>query len=323
LLVRPPLTGIGAAAFVVPAAAGTTAAHRPGPVPQARGFGMLVSPSRLIVAASQIAKTQRLEIENRGTARLNVRARLEAVAQRANGSALLEPDANAPYSAVRWVTVVPDHLYVPPGARRYIEVRFHVPPHPEPGDHDLAIILLVPPRSGKGNIHVAEGIGVPTLITVPGKVIDDVSVGSLAAPGFSVGGPISLTATVRESGDVHHSFTSAHGRLEARVDGATVLFPPITVLRDSTITVATKWAHPPVICFCHITAAVMSHGHRTAVAATVIIFPAIQVLVGIGAIITLVVAFLLIRRYQRRRLTAAYQAGLHLGGAAEAPPTGA
>jgi hypothetical protein len=316
------LSGILAVAAAAPAAAGT-AASRPGSVPQqARGLNMLVSPPRLIVAASQIARTQRLEIENRGRTRLNIHARLESVAQRANGSALLESDANAPYSAVRWVTVVPDHFYVRPGARRYIQVQFHVPQHPEPGDHDLAIILLVPPRPGKGNIHVAEGIGVPTLITVPGKVIDDVSVASLAAPGFSAGGPISLTATVRESGDVHHSFTGTHGRLEARVDGATVMFPPITVLRDSTITVATKWANPPLICFCRITTAVISHGHRTTVTATVVIFPAIQVLTGIGVIITLVLAFLLIRRYQRRRLTAAYQDGLHLGAAAEAPPSG-
>jgi hypothetical protein len=301
----------------VPAAAGTPVS-KPGAVPRGPGLAMLVSPPRLIVAASQIAKTQRLEIENRGAVRLDVRARLEAVGQRANGSALLE--SAAPYSAVNWVTLMPDHLYVDPGTRRYIQVRFHVPPDPEPGDHYVAIILTVPPRPGKGNIHIVEGIGVPTLITVPGPVTDNVGVTGLTAPGFSAGGPISLAATVSESGDVHHSFTGPHGRLAARAGDETILFPPITVLRGSTITMTTKWANPPLVCVCHVTTAVLSDGHRTVATATVIIFPVIQVLSGIGILLALVLAFLVARRYQQRRLAGAYQAGRRFDGPGEIPP---
>jgi hypothetical protein len=311
------LGGILGVAAAVPASAGTTAS-KPGPVPRSPGLDMLVSPPRLIVAASQIARTQRLEIENRGTVRLDVRARLEAVAQRADGSALLEQ--YAPYSAVSWVTVVPDHFQVNPGARRYIQVRFQVPPDPEPGDHNVAIILMVPPRAAKGNIHIAEGIGIPTLITVPGPVTDNVSITGLKTHGFSAGGPISIAATVRESGDVHHSFTGAHGRLEVVAGGATVLFPPISVLRDSTITLVTQWAHPPLICICKITTAVVSDGHRTIAAATVVIFPVLQVLAGAGLLVVLLLAFLLARRYQRRRLAVAYQAGHHVGGLGKASP---
>jgi hypothetical protein len=273
---------------------------------------MLVSPPVLIIKASQVTKVQRLEIENRGSIRLDVHIRLEGLAQRANGSSLLEP--YAPYSAVNWVTVAPSHLQVSPGTRRYVSVRFQLPRHPEPGDHHVAIIFMTPPQPGRGNIHIAGGIGVPTIITVPGSAADHVSVTSLVSPGFAISGPIVLTATVRESGTIHHSFTGPHGRLIARSGGAIIMWPPITVLRDSTVNLVTRWMNPPFICICHITTTVVSDGHRSVAAATVVIFPLVQLLAGIGVLVALVLAFLLARRYRRGRLTAAFEAGRQRGG---------
>jgi hypothetical protein len=296
-----------AVAAAVPAAATASAAAGQGPVPHGKGLSMLVSPPRLTVAGRQITRTQRLEIENRGSVLLNVHARVENLAQRHNGSSL--PEANAPYLPASWIRVVPSHFRVRPGAKRFIKVHIRVPRHPEPGDHDLAIILMVPPRPGKGNIHIAEGIGVPVLITVPGRVSDHVSVTRLHVTGFSMGGNIQLAATVRESGDVHHSFRGPHDRLEAQVGGTPVMFPPITVLRGSTITLDTKWADHPVMCICHVTVAVVSDGRHSTAVATVVIFPVVQVLSGIGALVALLAAFLLARRYQRSKLTSAYEAG--------------
>lgn len=309
LLLASVLSALAVAA--IPASA-APAPSVPGPVPQSKGSGFLVSPPRLTVAADKINKIQRLEIENRGTVPLVLRTRLEAVSQRADGSSLLEP--YAPYSAADWVTVVPDHFDVSPATRRYVQIRIRVPSQPEPGDHNVAIIFMAPPRAGKGNIHIAAGIGVPTLITVPGPMIDDVSVTRLKAPGFSAGGAIPITATLRETGDVHHDLLSAHDRLEATAGGATIMFPPAVVLRGSTITIATKWTHPPAFCVCHLRTAVVSDGHRSVATATVIIFPVVQVGAGIGALIVLVLAFLFYRRHQRRRLRAAYEAGRSDGG---------
>lgn len=290
----------------VPAAAAPEPVS-PGPVPRGHGVAMLVTPPRLTIAASQVVKPQWLEIENRGSVPLTVDAQLQGLAQNSNGSSLLEADA--PYSATTWVTLTPDHFQVGPGTRRYIRVLVRVPPNPEPGDRNLAIIFLLPAQLGRGNIHVAQGIGVPVLLTVPGRVIDHVSLAKLAAPGFSAGGPINMTATVRESGDVHHSFISGKGRLAARSGGATVLFPPFTVLRDSTVTVTTKWRDPPVICWCHITSSVTSDGQLTTVAATVVIFPVLPVVIGAGVIAALLLTFRFLRLRQRHRLSAAYDAG--------------
>ena len=281
----------------------------------------------MTVAASQVAKVQRLEIENRGSALLHINTQLEAVSQYADGSTLVEP--NAPYSAVKWVTVMPDHFEVRTRTRRYVQIRFRVPPDAEPGDHNVAIVFMQPPVAAKrsnnhgtrrSSLRMAEGVGVPAVITVPGPVIDDVSLTRLKAPGFSAGGPIPLAATVRESGDVHHSFTAAGARLAARVGKATVMFPPFTVLRGSTVTTATKWTSHPLLCVCHLTTAVVSDGHQSVATATVVIFPLVQALIGLGVLVALVLAFLLLRRYQRRKLTAAYEAGRQDGGLDDGAP---
>jgi hypothetical protein len=261
-----------------------------------RGIAMLISPPRLIISARQVGKTQRLEIENRGSDPLFVTARLESMTQGPTGAAL--PGAKTPYSAATWVTVVPRQFEVKPHTRRYIQVRIHLPAKPEPGDHNVAIILMLPPQPGHGNIHVADGIGVPTLITVPGPVIDHVSVRSLVAPDMSAWGPVKIAATVSESGDVHHSFVGRHGRLQARADGLTVPFPAITVLRGSTVTLATTWANHPLFCVCSITTAVVADGHRSSAVVTVLILPLIQILIAVGALLAILLAFVL---YRRRR----------------------
>jgi len=289
-----------------------------GPTPQRHGLSMLVSPARLTVPAGQVSKTQRFQVWNNGTIPLDVTSRVETLAQRLDGAAL--PQHSAPYSATNWLTVIPGRFRIRPGHRQWVRVHIQIPARPEPGDHDLALVFMVPPRPGHGNIHIAEGIGVPLLITVPGKVTDNVSVTGLDTPGFSAGGAVPLTATVREAGNVHHSFREDGHRLEARSGSATVLFPPITVLRESTVTMHTRWEHPPALCICHISVTVASEGHISAATATVVIFPVVPVAVVTGSALLLLAAFLLIRRHHRRRVAEAFQAGRGLGGLNPHPP---
>jgi len=291
-------------------ALGSTASA--GSIPHHRGLSMLVSPVRLTVAGEQLTRTHRVQIQNRGSVPLDVQAKVESLAQQSNGSSV--PRADVPDSVTSWLTVIPDHFLVQPGHRQWVKVQIRIPQQPEPGDHDLALIFVVPPRPGHGNIHVAQGIGVPVLITVPGKVVDDVSVTSLHAPGFSAGGAVPLTATVREAGDVHHSFRPPGPQLAARSGSATVLFPPFTVLRESTVTMHTQWAHPPALCICHISVTIAAGGHVSEATATVVIFPVVPVASVLGAAALLLAGFLLIRRQHRRRVAEAFQAGRGAGG---------
>ena len=299
--------------FAIPAAAAPA-----GDVPQVPGVAMAISPPRLVVSAGQVTKVQRLEIENRGSVLLEVRAEPSALVQRPDGSVELDPDA--PYSAVNWVTIAPSHIQISQGSKQYVQVRVHVPANAEPGDHNVMIIFMSPAGHGKGNIRIEEGLGVPMLITVPGPVIDHVRVTGLKAPGFSAGGPIPITGTIRELGDVHHSFRAPRDRLVADADGARILFPPLTVLRGSTVSFATRWKSPPFACICRITTAVMSDGQRSAAAVTVVVFPIVQVLTGMAALIAIALTLALARRWQRRRLAAAYETGRRDGDVGNGPP---
>jgi len=318
-----PRTGGGLRRIIVPllliealgTALGATASA--GRMPPNPGVSMLVSPVRLVLAGGQLSKTQRLQVMNRGRHPIDVRAKIETLAQQRNGASLPQ---NGPWSATNWLTVNPAHFLLRPGHRQWVRVHIQIPAQPEPGDHDLALIFLIPPRPGGGNIHVAQGIGVPVLITVPGRVTDDVSVTGLHVPGFSSGGAVPLTATVHEAGDVHHSFREDGHRLEARSGSATALFPPFTVLRESTVAMQTKWEHPPALCICHVSVSVASGGHVSEATATVVIFPVVPVAVVIGSALLLLAAFLLIRRHHRRRVAEAFQAGRGLGGLNPHPP---
>ena len=300
------LAGLAAATLAGPFDA---AAAPSGDFPQVRGISMLVSPPRLVVPSGQANKVQRLEVENRGTVPLTVHAETLAIVQNANGTA--SPEPSGPYSAAKWVKVTPDHFTISRGARKFIQIRIHVPPHAEPGDHDLTINLMIPPgpTQGQRNIRVSEGIGIPTLITVPGRVVDDLGITQITAPGFSGGGSIAISATVRESGDVHHSFRGNGQQLTANAAGTPVPFPPATVLRQSTIRLTTSWHNPPAVCLCHISVAITVGGHHSQATATVLILPVKPALTGLGALGTIALTLLLARRMHRRKLKAAYEAG--------------
>lgn len=277
-------------------------------VPAHPTLGMAIGPPRLYVSPGQFNKAQRVVIENRGSGMLRVHTQRSAFLQNANGSVQLTP--GAPHSAVGWITVTPSSFQLRPRARRFVEIRVHVPRHPEPGDYQLAIVFLVPQPHGKGNIHIAAGIGVPVVITAPGPIVDRAHVVSLTAPGFSAGGSVPIAATIRDTGDVHHSFRGAGQQLTAIADGTPVLFPSLTLLRGSTVTFRTQWRDPPLLCLCHISTTITVGGRRSTVGATIVIFPVTKALAVVGVLIVIGLLFLITRRRQHRRLSFAYQAGL-------------
>lgn len=284
-----------------------------GEVPTSPGIGLAVSPPRLVVPAGQDTKVQRLEVENRGLVPIQLIVRKSALGEGPDGSAVIGADAT--YSAANWVTIVPGTLRIMPGTTRFVQIRIQLPAHPESGDHEVEIIFLAPPVAGKGNIHVAEGLGVPVLITVPGPVIDQVSVTRLTASGFSSGGTIPLTATVHESGDVHHSFRGPGQQLTADAAGTQIEFPPFTLLRGSSVSATAYWSNPPAMCICHVTVSVVTDGHRSTASVTIIRFPVVKAIGGACVLIVLALAFMLARRHLRKRLKAAYQAGRMESGA--------
>ncbi len=272
---------------------------QPGPsAPVVPAFSLKVSPTRLVITPSQAGDPQRFQVANTGRAGVDVAVTATSLEQHPDGSLSYPPAA--PYSAAHWVGMAPRHFHLAPGAARTVTVRLTIPAQPEPGEHAVALLSLVPAEQQQGHVRLNRGVAVPLLVTVPGAVSDTVTLAGLHTQGFSPGGPITLTAVVKDSGTVHHDFFAPDHNLLADAEGHAIAFPDFTVLRGSTRAVTTQWADPPPACICHITVAITRKGLPPhALQATVVRFPVYPV----GGLIAALATLYLMWRFMASRFT--------------------
>jgi hypothetical protein len=292
------------AAAVLAVLAGAPASVRAAPEPE---FALSVSPARLVVDPGQIGDEQHFEVANSGSRPLDVMVSKRAFTAGPDGTMAMTPDA--PYSASNWVTVQPDRFALAAGATAQVTVRIAMPPEPEPGDHQVALVFLVPATGHAKNIKINRGIGTPIFITVPGTADDSAEIAALHAPRFALrGGPVTFTATIRDTGTVHRDFRG-QDRLTIAVDGQTVDVPEFTVLRGSDRTVSSAWTDAPMWCSCRAVLS-MTRADGTVQRSTVriLIMPLHLIFYGLVAILVLLVAGWLGRRRYRAQVAAAAQA---------------
>ena len=186
------------------------------------------------------------------------------------------------------------------GARQVVTVRVAVPPNPDLGDHQVALVFLVPADETDANIKVNRGIATPVFITVPGPTDSSVSISDLSAPGFALRGPVNIPAQLRSTGTVHRDFRG-DAPLTVTSAGSTTPFPDFTVMRGATRDVSTRW-DPPLLCVCNPTVTYLdAAGVPQTATATVVVFPA-DLFAGL---VLLAVAIVFAIRWRRRRYEAA------------------
>ncbi|MDP9861652.1 MULTISPECIES: hypothetical protein [Streptosporangium] len=286
-----------------PLAVGPAGAGSAPPTP-GTDFSLTVSPTRLAVQPGDIDEKQRFQVVNQGERPVDVEVRKADFKPDLDGTLLFQP--KAPYSASNWVTVTPDRFRLPAGRTRSVSVRISVPSAPEPGDHQLALIFMVPAGTGAGNIRVNRGIGAPVYIAVPGPVDDSAEVTGLRAPGFALGGPLTFTTTVRDTGTVHRDFRG-DDRLRLRVNGESVAFPDFTVGRGAIREISTTF-DPPLWCLCRAAVSIPGPGGTpTAATATVVVLP----LHWLAAVVLTAAGLYLLARHARRRYRAQVRAAAH------------
>jgi hypothetical protein len=190
--------------------------------------------------------------------------------------------------------VSPKQVTLRPGKAQVVTATIKAPKAYEPGDHQMALVFMVPAGKSDKNIRVNRGVGLPIYITAPGPVVDSVALTGLDAPGFVSGGSVPITATVTNHGTVHHDFR-APSPLTVTGAGKAKPFPDFTVPRDSVRDVATTW-DPPFLCVCHPTVTMTSAdgGVQTV---RVIVFPWQWFAAGVGAVL---LVLLLVRTSRRR-----------------------
>ena len=274
-------------------------------------FGLSISPTRLIISPADIEMTQQITVANRGQAPLTVTVDKRNFTTSATGS--LDYQKDAPYGAASWLTVKPDKFTLASGEAQIVTADITPPDSPEPGDHQVALVFLIPGGVTQGNIKINRGIASPAYITVPGAIDDSVSLTDLRAPSFAKGGPVIVTATVHNLGTVHRDFR-APAPLTVDSAGEKAAFPDFTVPRDSTRDISVAW-DPPLMCVCHPTVHFANAGEAMQTQSVrVIVFPwhLLAILVGVVFLLLFLVGSAR-RRYRAQVMKAAAQQNVASG----------
>ncbi len=177
------------------------------------------------------------------------------------------------YSASGWITSTPNNFSLLPGASQAVILTIAMPEIVEPGDHQVAVVFMVPgDDSTANNVKINRGIGVPMYITVPGEIDDSVTLKNMAAPSFATGGPVTITASVKNTGTVHRDY---RGETPLLVDapGEAAPFPDFTVGRGLTSDISTTWDPPFIGIFNPMVTLTNADGTTESQSVQVIIFP--------------------------------------------------
>jgi hypothetical protein len=261
-------------------------------------FSLTVSPTRLIVGPDDIARTAEIKVINTGRASVPVTVQKRNFTAGPDGSLLYKDDA--PYAAADWMTVGPENFQLASGATQIVTADIAVPSSPEAGDHQVALVFLVPAGETDANIKVNRGVATPIFITVPGPTNNSVAISDLSAPGFALRGPVDISAVLKSTGTVHRDFRG-NAPLTVNSAGSATTFPDFTVLRGAVRDVKTTW-DPPLLCICHPTVTYTdAAGLPQSATATVVVFP--LDLLGLLIVAAILIVFAL--RWRHRRYQAA------------------
>jgi len=264
-------------------------------------FSLTVSPTRVAVDPEQLSKTQKILLVNRGHAPLAITVQKRNFTGGADGTLVFAE--KAPYSASEWVTVDNPSFTIAPGSSHTLGVTIDVPANPEPGDHQVALVFMVPAVRSDANISINRGIGTPFYIQVPGPSDDSVSLSRLDAPAFSAGGTVDVSARLRNTGTVHRDFRGDTA-LKLGAAGDPARFPDFTVIRGAVRDVRTTW-NPPLLCICQVKVAFdNADGAPQSATVRVIVFPVKLAAIALAVLIVVIALFV----WRRRRYAAAVQA---------------
>jgi archaellum component FlaG (FlaF/FlaG flagellin family) len=261
-------------------------------------FALEVSPTRLTVGLADGAKVHAFHVVNRGQSAVAVTVQKRNFRAAVDGSLVYADDA--PYAAAQWVTVNPASFTVQPGRDQLVTATVKIPAAPEAGDHQVALVFLVPAGRTAANIKINRGIATPVFIAVPGPQVNTVSLTGFQAPHFVTGGPVAVTVRLKNTGTMHRDFRGA-SPLRLAGAGSAGGFPDFTVVRGGSRDVSTAW-QPPFICVCHPSVTIRNaDGTVQSMSIQVIVFPLWWAIIALVAIALVLLIFGLARRRSRYR----------------------
>ncbi|GAA2014291.1 hypothetical protein JL107_13835 [Nakamurella flavida] len=278
--------------------------------PSGEDFSLGISPPRMALTSQDVGVAKEVLVVNRGNLGARVQVDKRDFTGAADGSMVFTQGSD--FSASDWVTVSPTEFDLPPGGSQIVTATMTMPEGAEPGDHQVGLVFLVPSTATGGNVKIDRGIATPVYVTVPGDEDDSVRLANLDGPAFAIGGPVTVTADLLNTGTVHRDFRGSTS-LTLGGAGSTPGFPDFTVVRGADRTVSTTW-DPPLACICHPSLTFVNADGRVQTASIQVIVLPLPLIAAVLGGIALVVLIVLVwrRRYRasvHRAATALASAG--------------
>lgn len=159
------------------------------------------------------------------------------------GQAQLVADDGDPASVTRWLTLSPMSFILEPGQSQKVTVIITVPQDAPPGGQYASVLASIGTGATTGSsLGVGQQIGALLLLRVKGEVLETALVSGISAPTLKNKGPVDLSVTVENTGNVHIKpvgqlvIKSTFGKEVAKLS-----IPPENILPRSDRTFTVKW----------------------------------------------------------------------------------
>lgn len=230
---------------------------------------------------------------------------------------LLNGDNSSPYSMKNWVTSLPT-LNLIPQEIKAMTITLKVPKDASPGGHYGVIRFTATPAGAEGTgVSLSASLGALVLITVTGKINEDVSLSEFSAnqdghtSWFFETPPINLVERFKNSGNIHEEPTGqivVKDMLGRTLTGLSINSPPHNILPASTrrfTETLDQHAYGKAMMFGRYTADLkVTYGASKTVLTSQISFWVIPYKLILGIIVGAIIAFfilrIVIRSYNRR-----------------------
>ncbi|MBI3577185.1 hypothetical protein HY086_04065 [Candidatus Gottesmanbacteria bacterium] len=142
------------------------------------------------------------KVRNKGSLTIPVAVRVQDfTATGQEGQVALTEESK--YSVTSWVDVSPKTFTLSPGASQEVVATVQVPSGAAGGRYGSFVFSVGGGKAGPGEASVAQEVASLFLIRISGPVTEKLTITAFTAPGFTEFGPVSLSITFQNNGNVH------------------------------------------------------------------------------------------------------------------------
>jgi hypothetical protein len=139
---------------------------------------------------------EKIKVYNSGNTILSIKMEVEDFKATEKGQVIIGAEEKTTYSLKNWVKIDPIEFTLTPKEEKFVNVVIDIPKNAEPGGKYGSILATATEK------EVTQKVGSLILLTVSGKVIENLTVKEFSAPEFSESEPIPFTVRFENKGTV-------------------------------------------------------------------------------------------------------------------------